>query len=153
MKFNWTFQVEVTTLMPLGPVQSSSVKVVQVAINRLEAAFTKATPFVDKDRGRQNVKSALQVALGYLKGLHEKLEIHLITALSLTEIDVLLSRAKTNVVNLAGLKSVNIISPLTERPAEEGEEERGSTVLKCPKIRWNYLSLLDKTDCTFLCRR
>lgn len=132
--------------MPLGPVQSSSVKVVQIAINRLEAAFTKATPFVDKDRGRQNVKSALQLALGHLKGLHEKLEIHLITALSLAEIDVLLSRAKTNVVNVAGLKSVNIISPLTERPAEEGEEESGSTVIKCLKTHWNDLSFLNETE-------
>ena len=115
--------MEVTTLIPLGPVQSSSVKAVPVAINRLEAALIKATPFVDRDQGRQNVKSALQLALGYLKGLTEQLEIHLITALSVAEVDVLLHRAKANVVNAAGLKSVNIISPLAERPSEGLGEE------------------------------
>lgn len=105
-------------MIPLSPVQNSSLalKAVQVATSRLETALVKATSFVDKDKARMNLRSALELALGYMEGLSELLELHLISALPLAEIDVLLSRAKESVTSEAGLKTVNILSPLSEPP-------------------------------------
>ena len=62
-------------MIPLSPVQNSSLalKAVQVATSRLETALVKATSFVDKDKARMNLRSAL--ALGYMEGLSELLEI------------------------------------------------------------------------------
>ena len=59
------------------------------------------------------------MALESLDGLDGLLELHIITALNLTELDVLLNEAKTSVKNVSALKCVNIISPLTELSEEQ----------------------------------
>ena len=67
------------------------------------------------DKVPENFKSALELALESLDGLQGCLELHIITALKLKEIEVLLSGAKAGVKNAAALKCANIISPLTDQ--------------------------------------
>ena len=77
------------------------------------AALSQAKTSTDKIP--ENFKSALELALESLDGLQGCLELHIITALKLKEIEVLLSGAKAGVKNAAALKCVNIISPLTDQ--------------------------------------
>ena len=64
-----------------------------------------------------------------MDGLDGLLELHIITALTLTELDALLNGAKTSVKNVAALKCVNIISPLTEQ-SQEQQNSSGMLVRK-----------------------
>ena len=66
------------------------------------AALSKDKALTHK--GRENFKSALELALESLDGLQGCLELHIITALKLKEIEVLLSGAKAGVKNAAALK-------------------------------------------------
>ena len=77
------------------------------------AALSQAKTSTDKIP--ENFKSALELALESLDGLQGCLELHIITALKLKEIEVLLSGAKAGVKNAAALKCANIISPLTDQ--------------------------------------
>ena len=107
-------------MLPLNPVGNSITKAVQMAASKIETGLVKATAFGDKEKGRENLKSGLVQALANIEGLGHPLELHLVTTLSISEIDILLTRAKARVGRVTSLKPVNIISPLPEhhRPAE-----------------------------------
>ena len=107
-------------MLPLNPVGNSITKAVQMAASKIEGGLVKSTAFGDKEKGRENLKSALVQALANLQGLDHPLELHLVTTLSISEVDILLTRAKARVGRVTRLKPVNIISPLPEhhRPAE-----------------------------------
>ena len=118
------FQKEVKQLVSFAKVSSNVLKAATSASKKVETALNKAKTFTEK--GRENLKSALEVALGSLEGLEGRLELHIVTALSLTEMEGLLSGAKAAVKNVVALKCVNIISPRTDQ-TEEGQS--GSTVM------------------------
>ena len=88
-------------------------KAVNSGLKKVETALGKAKALTEKER--ENFKSALEMALESLDGVEGCLELHIITALKLKEIEVLLSGAKAGVKNAAALKCVNIISPLTDQ--------------------------------------
>ena len=101
-------------MLPLNPVGNSMTKAVQIATSKIEAGLVKATAFGDKEKGRENLKSALVLALANLEGLDHPLELHLVTSLSISEVDILLTRAKARVGRATSLRPVNIISPLPQ---------------------------------------
>ena len=100
------------------------------------------------EKGRENLKSALKMALESMDGLEGSLELHIVTALTQNELDVLLSGAKASMKNVVGLKSVNIISPLTD----QAEEERGSSSLMCRKIFSDEQDLQSHLRSALLCQ-
>ena len=97
--------------------------------------------------------SGLIKALANLEGLDHPLELHLITTLSLSVLDVLLTRAKARVGLLGrvtSLRPVNILSPLPEqrRPAET---VCGDTVFN-RKFFSDDLDLEDQLRSALLCQ-
>ena len=80
----------------------------------MEVDLENTNAFGDKDKARRDLKSALVLALGYVEGLDDRLEIHLLSALSVTEVDILLVGAKAAFKNDVPLKAVNLISPRTD---------------------------------------
>ena len=113
--------------MPLNPVGSPISKAVQLATNKIEAGLARATGFGNKEKGRENLRSALIQALTNVESLDHPLELHLVTTLSLTEIDFLFTRVKARLGRLASLKPVNILSPLPQH-RRAAETVSGSTV-------------------------
>ena len=114
-------------MLPLNPVGNSIAKAVQMAVSKIETGLLKATAFGDKEKGRENLKSGLVQALANMEGLGHPLELHLVTSLAISQIDVLLTRAKARLGRLASLKAVNVISPLPEH-RQAAETLLGSNV-------------------------
>lgn len=90
---------------------------------KVDIALGKAKGF--RGNGQENFKSALEMALESLDGLEGCLELHIITALALKELEVLLSGAKVGLKNAAALKRVNILTPLTDNTEERQSDSSG----------------------------
>ena len=119
------------TLVPVSPVSSSLARNVATASKKIETFLDKANNFGDKETARKGLRSALVLILGYVEGLDDPLEIHLISSLSVTEVDVLLSAAKASFKNNVPLKSVNLISPESAvMNSEEDSENRSALFLR-----------------------
>ena len=118
------------TLVPVSPVSSSLARNVATASKKIETFLDKANNFGDKETARKGLRSALVLILGYVEGLDDPLEIHLISSLSVTEVDVLLSAAKASFKNNVPLKCVNLISPESAvMNSEEDSENRSALFL------------------------
>ena len=109
-------------MVTFAKLSSNVLKAATSASKKIETALSKAKVLTEKSREkcRENLKSALEVALESLEDLEGSLELHVITGLSLTEMETLLSGAKADVKNVVALKCVNILSPRSDQ-AQEGE--------------------------------
>ena len=132
-------------MVSFAKLSSNVLKAATSASKKVETALNKAKPFTEKCR--TNLKAALEVALGSLDGLEGRLELHIITTLSLKEMEGLLSGAKSDVKNVGALHCVNIISP---RP-DQTEDQSDSTVLTS-KIFSDELELESHLRSALLCQ-
>ena len=109
-----------TTLLPLSPVGGAITRAVQLGTGKMEAGLLRATAFGDKEKGQENLQSGLMKALANIEDLEHPLELHLITNLSVSVIDLLFTRLKARLGRLPSLRPVNLLSPQPQqrRPAE-----------------------------------
>ena len=138
-------------LVPVAPLTRNMMKSVVTAARKIDVELDRALVQGDGDKGRHNLKSALVLALGCKEGLEESLEVHLLTSLSVTEIDVLLSGAKSSFKNDLALKSVNLISPSPEAGDSEADSELRSALL-CRKFFSDELELVGHFRAALLCQ-
>ena len=138
-------------LVPVAPLTRNMMKSVVTAARKIEVDLDRATAHEEGDKGRYNLKSALVLALGCKEGLEESLEVHLLTSLSVTEIDVLLSGAKSSFKSEPALKSVNLISPSLEAGDGEADSELRAALL-CRKFFSDELELVSHLRAALLCQ-
>ena len=137
-------------MLPLSPVGGAITRAVQLGTGKIEAGLLRATAFGDKEKGQETLQTGLLKALANIEDLEHPLELHLITNLSVSLIDLIFTRLKARLGRLPSLRPVNILTPKPQQRRPE-ETVSGSTAFT-RKFFTDELDLEARLRAALLCQ-